>query len=251
MVKNGSHQKTNGCGDRVRWYLRMNLPAIVSAMLILLPVLAPEGLASVAAALGSKSRPTGMDGGREAIETEYRIKAAFIFNFMKFTEWPREKEPKADANAVAPEALSMKIGILGKNPFGKSFLPIQEKTIREHPIEVIEFPGFYEFSRRYGSLKEAARVYSLEYFKPLKSCHVLCLCESEKPVLAALMELLRQTEGILTIGDFPRFIDEGGMIGFRKEDNKIRFEINLKESERQSLRISSQLLKLAVRVKKE
>ncbi len=221
-------------------------------LLILAPVLAGAGYGEALPLLGNvSSRPMATEGGREAVEAEYQIKAAFIFNFMKFTEWPNEKEFKVESNVTVVEMPPMKIGIVGKNPFGKSFVPILEKTIRERPIEVIEFPSFYEFSKKYSSQKETGQAYSLEHLKELEACHVLYLCESEKPVLEVLMGLLRPTEGILTISDLPRFIEEGGIIGFKKVDNKIRFEVNLKESERRQLRISSQLLKLAVRVKKE
>lgn len=187
---------------------------------------------------------------KETAEAEYQIKAAFIYNFMKFTEWPAGKEPGTGPEKKAPGELPMRVGIIGKNPFGKSFIPIQEKTILEHPIEVIEFASFQEFSRSCSSVKEASEKYSQEHLAQLQSCHVLYLCDSEKPVLEVLLSLLGET-GILTISDLPEFIEAGGVIGFQKKDNKIRFEVNLTESERQGLRISSQLLKLAIRVKKE
>lgn len=185
-----------------------------------------------------------MSSRSNAVEAEYQIKAAFVYNFMKFTEWPDEK------GAASSDESPMIIGILGDNPFGKSFVPIQEKTIREHPIQVVEFPSFLEFRRQYKSTNEAANKYSLTYKNKMHTCHVLFICDSEKSNIAVLLPMLQQGK-VLIVSDIPRFIDNGGIIGFIKQDNKIRFEINMDESEEQGLHISSQLLKLAVRVKKD
>lgn len=199
---------------------------------------------------GGRTAAASMSGtNQDAIETEYQIKAAFVYNFMKFTEWPKEKDPAADPSQ-ALQKTPMLIGIVGVNRFGKSFEPIQEKTIRDHPIQVIEFPSLQAYSKKFSGLEAAVESYSETHLEKMRSCHVLYFCESEKDVLPALLKRLENGR-VLTISDVPRFIEEGGVIGFKKEENKIRFEINLVQSERQSLRISSQLLKLAIRVKKE
>ena len=97
-------------------------------LLILAPVLAGAGYGEALPLLGNvSSRPMATEGGREAVEAEYQIKAAFIFNFMKFTEWPNEKEFKVESNVTVVEMPPMKIGIVGKNPFGKRFVPIWKK----------------------------------------------------------------------------------------------------------------------------
>jgi len=150
---------------------------------------------------------------------EYQVKAAFLYNFAKFVEWPSELME----NSHEP----ITICVLGQNPFGKSLANVvNSKTISGHPI----------------------LIRMIAAIRPGESCHVLFISGSERKRLPAILEAVR-TASILTVGEGEGFAGEGGMIGFRLDDGKVRFEINLLAAEQQKLRISSKLLNLAASVK--
>lgn len=155
----------------------------------------------------------------EAAPSAYRLKAAFLFNFAKFVEWPTE----AFADARSP----MVIGILGENPFGNDLEEtIRDKTINDRPVVVKVF----------------------EQPSAVTNCHVLFIAASEKKPLPEIVETLRNAT-VLTVGETERFIESGGMINFVPEGNKIRFQINDEAARKAKLKISSKLLSLAVRSK--
>lgn len=78
----------------------------------------------------------------------------------------------------------------------------------------------------------------------IQGCHVLFIGEDEKGQLASLLANMKGSP-ILTVGESERFVNQGGIIGFCLEENKIRFEINLDSAEKAQLRISARLLALA------
>jgi hypothetical protein len=159
---------------------------------------------------------TGSDGrAQETQPTEYQLKAAFVFNFAKFVEWP----PAAFAQAKSP----LVIGILGENPFGDALeRTIRDKTISDHPLVI----------------------------KPLSSpaegtnCHILFVCTSEKKRLPEILASLKGAR-VLTVGETDGFTQAGGMINFVQEASKIRFQINEAAAKGVGLKISSKLLSLA------
>ncbi|MBI3881774.1 MAG: YfiR family protein [Verrucomicrobia bacterium] len=147
--------------------------------------------------------------------SEYQIKAAFLFNFVKFTEWP----PKAFADATAP----IVIGILGDNPFGDDLKQtIGDKTLNNRPLVIKEFR----------SLTEAV------------NCQVLFVSSSEQNRLTEILKSL-QGSSVLTVGEMDHFTETGGMINFVTREKKIRFQINNTEASKAGLKISSKLLSLA------
>jgi hypothetical protein len=142
--------------------------------------------------------------------TEYQIKAAFLYNFFKFVEWPTAGN-------------SMTIGVLGKDPFGDDLADeLHGKTINDKPL-ILKHPA---------TLQEAT------------TCDVLFISTSEKVRMAVILDALRG-HAVLTVSDSPRFIQHGGMIGFSLEDNRVRFSINHEATDAAHLTVSSQLLKLA------
>jgi hypothetical protein len=158
-------------------------------------------------------------GGRaqEFQPSEYQLKAAFLFNFAKFVEWP----PEAFAEARSP----IVIGILGENPFGGDLeRTIRNKTISNRSLAVKEIR----------SLAEAT------------NCHLLFISTSEKQRLPEIIQGLRGAS-VLTVGETERFTEAGGMINFVLEGNKIRFRINDEAAKSAGLKISSKLLSLALR----
>lgn len=146
---------------------------------------------------------------------EYQVKAAFLFNFAQFVEWPTNAFPKAPAPFV--------IGILGNDPFGTALDEIvRGEKVSNRPFVV----------QRYQQTEE------------IKACHVLFINESSNKRLAEILAELKG-KNILTVGDTEGFARQGGMICFMTEKNKIRFRINVEAAKSAGLTISSKLLKAA------
>jgi hypothetical protein len=195
------------------------------------------------------------DSAKSPEEVEYQVKAAFLYNFMKFTEWPKEVMDPAGGSEGSQEPNSapkppMVIGVVGDNPFGKAFEALLDKKIKDRDLKIVLIPGLGEFVKKASDRSQAVGRYFEEYGPTLRTCHVLFFCNSEKNYLA---EHLLEVSGMaaLTVGDMENFVEQKGIICFVKEDNKIRFEIHLNQAEKQHLKISSQLLKLARRVIQE
>lgn len=140
---------------------------------------------------------------------EYRVKAAYILNFIRYVEWP-------------PAALGdgpMAVCVAGRNPFGTAL----EETVRGEAIE---------------GRSIAVRV----ILEPEPGCHVLFV-----PSGANTGAYLRgaRTATVLTIGETPDFLAMGGIIGLRVDGGSVRFDIDQAAADRAALRISSRLLRLA------
>jgi hypothetical protein len=152
---------------------------------------------------------------QQAQPSEYQIKAAFIFNFAKFVEWP--------AAAFADEKSPLCIGVFGDNPFGADLERfIRDKTINDHPLTMRECP----------TLEEA------------KKCHILFISASEKTRLREIFKTL-QGANVLTVSETDGFTEMGGMVNFVSEGNKIRFQIDDGSAKSVGLKISAKLLSLA------
>jgi len=145
---------------------------------------------------------------------EYAVKAAFLFNFTKFVEWP--------AAAFADDSAPLVIGILGDDPFGPALDEIvQGETVQKRTVVV----------RRKLQLAD------------LKGCQVLFVSKTEHARLARIVADLGEAS-VLTVGDMEGFARHGGVINFYLEENKVRFEINPDAARSKGLKLSSQLLKL-------
>jgi hypothetical protein len=149
--------------------------------------------------------------------SEYQIKAAFLFNFVKFVEWP----PAAFSGGASP----IVIGILGQNPFHDDLSQmVRSKTVDGRPLEV----------RQLHSLADAA------------NCHMLFISASERSRLPEIINSLKGTT-VLTVGDTDHFTENGGMINLVLKSDKVRFEINKNAATSAGLKISSKLMSLALR----
>ena len=140
---------------------------------------------------------------------EYRVKAAYLYNFAKYVEWP------ASALGTGP----FTICVAGRNVFGAVLDEIvQDEEISERPIVV--------------------RV----ILEPEPGCHVVFV-----PQGAATTAYLRATRGapVLTVGEGRNFVAQGGMVNFVIDGSSVRFEIDQATAERAGLRISSRLMRLA------
>jgi len=146
--------------------------------------------------------------------TEYQVKAAFLFNFARFVEWP----PDAFLSADSP----LQICILGQDPFGRDFEQmIEDKAVNGHRIEIAHPEGVPQ----------------------ARACQILFIALPEKVLRETLQALKGST--VLTVGDTPGFVHMGGMINFVLDDNRVRFEINQKAAELAHLKLSARLLTVA------
>jgi hypothetical protein len=148
--------------------------------------------------------------------TEYEVKAAYLFNFGKFIEWPAQTE-YVDANTYL-------IGIYRNNPFGN----ILDKALKGRMI-----------NNRKIVIK---RIFTLE---EIKNCQILFISDITKAEMEEVLTFL-QKKPVLTVGDnLDHFCESGGIINFTHQYAKSRFYINNKVAIRAGLTISSKLLSLA------
>jgi|SRR5947209_17597999 len=153
--------------------------------------------------------------GQGSTSREYQLKAAFLYNFTKFVDWPHQDF--ADRNTP------IVIGVFGYNPFGVTLQDsVRGRRVNSRPIVVKSIQSV-----------EAAR-----------SVQVLFVGAADD---ARLPELEKACEGagVLIVGESTNFTKHGGTIGFTIAGDNLHFEINLAAAEAAQLKISAQLLKLA------
>ncbi len=168
---------------------------------------------------------------------EYQIKAAFIYNFIKFVDWPEEK--MADSNEP------ITIGIIGSEDFIKAFEPIIHKKVKNRSISIKYFKGYEKLERT----QEDDRQWN-QKMEALKTCYVLMFCSCDSVRIKDLSQIIKALKGspVLTVGETAGFLESGGIINFLMEDKKVRFEINNTAAKQAKLKIRSKLLRLAKRV---
>jgi hypothetical protein len=148
--------------------------------------------------------------------SEYQVKAAFLYNFGKFVEWP--------ANEFASTNDPLVIGVYGEDPFGKDLAAVVEgRNIDGHPV--------------------IARAVSQN---ELKSCQILFISQSEQKNIRKILGEL-DGAGVLTVTENMDLDQSGVMINFILQDDRIRFEINNTAAEKVGLKLSSKLLMLATK----
>jgi hypothetical protein len=158
----------------------------------------------------------GRPAAQQPVSNEYRLKAAFIFQFPQFVDWPASALEGAEA---------VRICVARPNPFGSELSQlVRGESLKGRPIE------FAEISEP----------------NAVSGCHMLFL-GAEAPVRG----LLKMASGrpVLTVGEGDRFLDDGGVIALRVVGRRIRFEISDANARASGLRISSQLLGLATAVR--
>ena len=149
---------------------------------------------------------------------EYQVKAAFLYNFARFVEWPAE--------AFRGPGEPFSICILGEDPFGRALDGmVAGKAVGGRPIAVLRISGANQ----------------------IDGCHILFVSSpASKRVLSILTTAKRI--GVLTVGDAGTA--ENVIIGFVMESGKVRFEINTAAADRAVLHISAKLLSLARAIKR-
>jgi len=149
--------------------------------------------------------------------TQFDVEAAYLLNFGKFVNWPQ--------NSAQPGAFT--ICVFGDDPFG----PMLERTIAGEKLE-----GHPVTGKRIEDPQEAS------------GCSILYIHASEATRVA---RVLAQVQGrpVLTVSDMPNFLDHGGIIQFVMVGDRVRFEVNLQPTNQDGLMLSSELLKVAVKVR--
>ena len=151
---------------------------------------------------------------RAQVFNEYQVKAAFLYTFAKFVEWPPQ--------AFSSPSAAITICVLGEDPFG-SFLDdaVRGKTVEGRPLAV----------------------YRLTDLPTGHECKILFIATSERRRMPSL--LASSPPGLLTVGDTAEFAAQGGVIGLRLDGERIRLSVNLTAAGKAKVRISSRLLSLA------
>jgi hypothetical protein len=143
---------------------------------------------------------------------EYEVKAAFIYNFTKFVEWP-----------TSAESPSFAICILGDDPFQSSIDRLTAgKMVGNRPVQV----------RR---LKEGIEG---------RHCQIVFVGASERAKASRLVEAVRGTS-VLTVGESVEFLRLGGMFYLSMADNHVNVVINSSATEAARLKVSAKLMTLA------
>jgi hypothetical protein len=153
----------------------------------------------------------------QVVPNEYRLKAAVMYQFPQFVEWP---------STALRQTRAVQLCVVEPNPFGSELEQlIQGESLNGRPLAVKEIFGADE----------------------LAGCHVLFVSARSGDASA----VLRAAAGrpVLTIGEADGFLEGGGIITMKIVDGKVRFEIHAANAQKAGLRISSQLLSLALAVR--
>ena len=158
---------------------------------------------------------SGMHARSAAPAGEYQVKAAYLFNFGQFVEWP--------AAAYSSPTAPFVIGIVGEDPFGNVIDDIvRGESLAGRPLVV----------KRFKSAEDVA------------GCNILFIGRSEAPRIERTLQALRGRH-VLTVTDFTGAGSDAAIIALKTENNRIRMRINVEEARANDLVISSKLLRLA------
>jgi hypothetical protein len=154
-----------------------------------------------------------------ATTPEHVLKAAYLYNFALFVEWPPEAFTAIDSPIV--------IGVIGSDPFNSALnLAVGDKHVGGRAVIVRQ----------------------LQWDQDLTGCHILFVSSSEASRTGELATRLDKLP-VLVVGETPGFARRGGTLNFTKEGQKVGFEVNLTAARRARLTISSSLLNLATIVR--
>ncbi|GFO66469.1 hypothetical protein GMLC_00480 [Geomonas limicola] len=149
--------------------------------------------------------------------TEQQVKAAYLYNFVKFVEWP--------ASVLPAGTTPLTIALLGKGAGSEWLEGLSGRQVKGRRVVV----------RQITRVEECA------------GCQVIFIQPSERTRLKEILRGVPST-GVLTVSDIKNFCSLGGMIGLVTRNDKMQFEVNLGAAERAGLRLSSQMLKLALSI---
>lgn len=147
------------------------------------------------------------------VQDEYRVKAAFIYNFIAFTQWPDSSRE------------SINTCIYGEDDFGHEIDALQRRMVNNRSITILRITQYGE----------------------LNNCQVLFISQSQIANMTEILTYLQEAP-VLTIADSADAAAKGIMINMHLERSRVKFEINLRSARKAGLNISSRLLQLATRV---
>jgi len=145
--------------------------------------------------------------------TEYKLKAAFLYNFSRFVTWPEN---------TLQENGKFNLCILGNDPFRELLDPLSGKSIQKSSLNI----------KRLATLDQG------------HACQIIFISQTGSRGLKHIMSVLKK-QPVLTVSDIEDFTTYGGIIQFKLVDNKVRFNINIDNASHAGLTISSKLLSLA------
>jgi hypothetical protein len=168
------------------------------------------GLAACAAALLLVSAAASSQPEAD----EARVKAAFLYNFTRFVEWP-------DSAFAAPSSPFV-VCVFADADFRRTL----EATLQGEQVR--------------------GRTISIGPPDPqdVRACHMLYVSMAESPRQARILSGLRQSP-VLSVGEGRRFLEQGGLIAFLIENDRVRFAINKRGADTAGLTVKSQLLRVA------
>lgn len=148
---------------------------------------------------------------------EYEIKAAYLYNFAKYVDWPLAVLPRENS--------PLTFCVIGQGPINAVTESLSKKTIKNRQLVI----------QQLGDIED------------LSNCNILFINPVLKASLAKILAAAAH-RSILTVSDIKGFAVAGGIIEFVPVDNKIRFAINNRAARQADLKISSHLLRLATTV---
>jgi hypothetical protein len=155
--------------------------------------------------------------GAQSAADEYRLKAAFVYRFPQFVEWP---------TAAIQDSRTLDLCVLQPNPFDSSLEQlVRGESLGGRPLRVRVVAGV----------------------EALSGCHAL-FAGARSDASAAVLKAAAGRP-ILTVGETDRFLDDGGIIVLKVVERRVRFEVNATNAEKAGLRINAQLLSLAAAVR--
>ncbi len=163
--------------------------------------------------VGSAFSADADDGSKE-----YLVKAAFIYNFVKFVEWPGDRAIKQQSNIDI-----CVIGQSGISDTGKVFKAASTSKLQLSLVKE-------------SSLQAAA-----------SHCHILFIGASEAGKLSEILSALNG-HPVLTVSDIEHFAERGGMLGFVTSSNKVKIVVNVNPVTAAGMRVDAQLLEIALKV---
>ena len=149
--------------------------------------------------------------------TELQIESAYVYNFIKFVEWP--------SDTLKPGG-KIHLCVIGNDELHNSLSRLDGRKAGTYELQIMP---------------------RIELGSETSTCHVLYIDGQEQHRLVPILKSLADRP-VLTISDIPNFAERGGNIGLIYSENKVLFEINLASTRKAGLRMSSQMLNLAANI---
>ena len=150
----------------------------------------------------------------DSLSREYQIKAAYIYNLIKFINWPEQAQSRTATN----------ICVYGQNPFGDYLDQLTKRSANGKPINTYHF----------------------ELDEELSSCHIVFFSKASEEQISKNVFKQLQFKNYLNVGETRNFVtNHKGVISLAVTNNKVRLLINLSQAKSENFEISSNLLEIA------